>query len=228
MTLACSRPLVEIKKKGRPPTQCSHCRELRKTKRMHVKCVCAQKGAILPNVLDSRVAAAGGESGPASSSSSLNLAAAGPGGAGQPSATASTSSLGSLPGAPSSSSILEVSGGSLACELGLISLFDSGQRGRHVRSEPPETTTDVDLVFFPPRPFFFLSTQPPPARSSPNPRTLSPRRDALPQLRLLAGSARPSEDSSRTLPCHTHSRRRSSRRRVRAKLVGEMMWRANH
>lgn len=35
-----SRPLIEIKKKGRPVTQCMHCRELRKTKQVHVKCLC--------------------------------------------------------------------------------------------------------------------------------------------------------------------------------------------
>ncbi|KAF9269514.1 hypothetical protein L218DRAFT_272584 [Marasmius fiardii PR-910] len=34
------RPLFEIKKKGRPVTQCEHCRELRKTKQVHVKCIC--------------------------------------------------------------------------------------------------------------------------------------------------------------------------------------------
>ncbi|EIW79833.1 copper-fist-domain-containing protein, partial [Coniophora puteana RWD-64-598 SS2] len=34
------RPLFEIKKKGRPITQCEHCRELRKTKQVHVKCSC--------------------------------------------------------------------------------------------------------------------------------------------------------------------------------------------
>lgn len=34
------RPLFEIKKKGRPVTQCEHCRELRKTKQVHVKCLC--------------------------------------------------------------------------------------------------------------------------------------------------------------------------------------------
>ena len=37
------RPLFEIKKKGRPITQCEHCRELRKTKQVHVKCVCEGK-----------------------------------------------------------------------------------------------------------------------------------------------------------------------------------------
>ncbi|PCH33032.1 hypothetical protein WOLCODRAFT_134864 [Wolfiporia cocos MD-104 SS10] len=34
------RPLFEIKKKGRPVSQCEKCRELRKTKRMHNKCTC--------------------------------------------------------------------------------------------------------------------------------------------------------------------------------------------
>ncbi|KAF9559766.1 hypothetical protein CPC08DRAFT_502688 [Agrocybe pediades] len=37
------RPLFEIKKKGRPVTQCEHCRELRKTKQVHVKCLCEAK-----------------------------------------------------------------------------------------------------------------------------------------------------------------------------------------
>ncbi|CAL1709496.1 unnamed protein product [Somion occarium] len=37
------RPLFEIKKKGRPVTQCEHCRELRKTRQVHVKCICEQK-----------------------------------------------------------------------------------------------------------------------------------------------------------------------------------------
>ncbi|KAI0037029.1 copper fist DNA binding domain-containing protein, partial [Vararia minispora EC-137] len=37
------RPLFEIKKKGRPVTQCEHCRELRKTKQVHVKCICEGK-----------------------------------------------------------------------------------------------------------------------------------------------------------------------------------------
>ncbi|KAI0357893.1 hypothetical protein OH77DRAFT_1312084 [Trametes cingulata] len=37
------RPLFEIKKKGRPVTQCEHCRELRKTRQIHVKCVCENK-----------------------------------------------------------------------------------------------------------------------------------------------------------------------------------------
>lgn len=34
------RPLFEIQKKGRPVTQCFHCRELRKTKQVHIKCNC--------------------------------------------------------------------------------------------------------------------------------------------------------------------------------------------
>ncbi|EED85767.1 hypothetical protein POSPLDRAFT_47293, partial [Postia placenta Mad-698-R] len=34
------RPLYEIKKKGRPVSQCNKCRELRRTKRMHNKCNC--------------------------------------------------------------------------------------------------------------------------------------------------------------------------------------------
>ncbi|CCO27811.1 Metal-binding regulatory protein cuf1 OS=Schizosaccharomyces pombe (strain 972 / ATCC 24843) GN=cuf1 PE=1 SV=1 [Rhizoctonia solani AG-1 IB] len=34
------RPLFEIKKKGRPVTQCARCRELRKTRSYHSKCLC--------------------------------------------------------------------------------------------------------------------------------------------------------------------------------------------
>lgn len=37
------RALFEIKKKGRPVTQCDHCRELRKTKQVHVRCSCDAK-----------------------------------------------------------------------------------------------------------------------------------------------------------------------------------------
>ncbi|CAE7232590.1 unnamed protein product [Rhizoctonia solani] len=36
------RPLFEIKKKGRPVTQCARCRELRKTRSYHSKCLCDQ------------------------------------------------------------------------------------------------------------------------------------------------------------------------------------------
>ncbi|EGG06069.1 uncharacterized protein MELLADRAFT_36341 [Melampsora larici-populina 98AG31] len=37
------RTLVEIGKKGRPPTQCAHCRELRRISKVHSKCVCGNK-----------------------------------------------------------------------------------------------------------------------------------------------------------------------------------------
>ncbi|CAG8586828.1 7084_t:CDS:10, partial [Paraglomus occultum] len=37
------RTLYEIKRKGRPVTQCTHCRELRKTQRVHVKCTCNER-----------------------------------------------------------------------------------------------------------------------------------------------------------------------------------------
>ena len=37
------RPLYEIQRKGRPATQCDHCRELRRTKQLHVKCTCDPK-----------------------------------------------------------------------------------------------------------------------------------------------------------------------------------------
>ncbi|KAF9444289.1 hypothetical protein P691DRAFT_763537 [Macrolepiota fuliginosa MF-IS2] len=66
------RPLFEIKKKGRPVTQCEHCRELRKTKQVHVKCICeikndssvapkkvgtkASEGAAFPNGLPEALA----------------------------------------------------------------------------------------------------------------------------------------------------------------------------
>src|SRR5258707_4553600 len=43
------RPLFEIKKKGRPVTQCEHCRELRKTKQVHVKCLCESKSTEFPS-----------------------------------------------------------------------------------------------------------------------------------------------------------------------------------
>ncbi|ORZ20768.1 copper fist DNA binding domain-domain-containing protein, partial [Absidia repens] len=39
------RPLFEIRKKGRPATQCSLCRDLRKTKQVHIKCACTHKSA---------------------------------------------------------------------------------------------------------------------------------------------------------------------------------------
>ncbi|OAD03814.1 copper fist DNA-binding transcription factor, partial [Mucor lusitanicus CBS 277.49] len=37
------RELIEIKRKGRPVSQCETCRLLRKTKQVHVKCVCEPK-----------------------------------------------------------------------------------------------------------------------------------------------------------------------------------------
>ncbi|KAI9512295.1 copper fist DNA binding domain-containing protein [Russula earlei] len=36
------RPLYEIKKKGRPVSQCDRCRQLRNTKRVHSKCTCSE------------------------------------------------------------------------------------------------------------------------------------------------------------------------------------------
>ncbi|KAG9076232.1 hypothetical protein FRC06_009631, partial [Ceratobasidium sp. 370] len=42
------RALFEIKKKGRPVTQCDHCRELRKTKQVHVRCSCDAKPDQVP------------------------------------------------------------------------------------------------------------------------------------------------------------------------------------
>ncbi|GAA5823709.1 hypothetical protein JCM11251_000734 [Rhodosporidiobolus azoricus] len=38
-----TRPLQEIKKKGRPTSQCAHCRDLRKTKSVHARCDCAAR-----------------------------------------------------------------------------------------------------------------------------------------------------------------------------------------
>ncbi|KAF9455318.1 hypothetical protein BDZ94DRAFT_1205886 [Collybia nuda] len=38
------RPLFEIKKKGRPVSQCDKCRELRQSKRVHSKCTCSPAG----------------------------------------------------------------------------------------------------------------------------------------------------------------------------------------
>jgi len=37
------RPLFEIKKKGRPVSQCPKCRELRQSKKLHSKCTCDHK-----------------------------------------------------------------------------------------------------------------------------------------------------------------------------------------
>ncbi|KAI8137987.1 copper fist DNA binding domain-containing protein [Fennellomyces sp. T-0311] len=38
------RQLYEIKPKGRPVSQCQNCRELRKQKRVHIKCSCKSRG----------------------------------------------------------------------------------------------------------------------------------------------------------------------------------------
>ncbi|KAJ7674425.1 hypothetical protein B0H17DRAFT_988242 [Mycena rosella] len=48
------RPLFEIKKKGRPVSQCEKCRELRQSRRVHSKCSCPQdetpsRGLLLPS-----------------------------------------------------------------------------------------------------------------------------------------------------------------------------------
>ncbi|CAE6423530.1 unnamed protein product [Rhizoctonia solani] len=40
------RPLFEIKKKGRPITQCTRCRELRKTRSYHSKCLCDRPATV--------------------------------------------------------------------------------------------------------------------------------------------------------------------------------------
>ncbi|ORZ15574.1 hypothetical protein BCR41DRAFT_305960, partial [Lobosporangium transversale] len=37
------RPLHEIKKKGRPSTQCPHCKELRKAKHVSARCICGRE-----------------------------------------------------------------------------------------------------------------------------------------------------------------------------------------
>ncbi|EPT01285.1 hypothetical protein FOMPIDRAFT_1161920, partial [Fomitopsis schrenkii] len=39
------RQLFEIKRKGRPVSQCQHCRDLRKTKQVHVRCTCALRSS---------------------------------------------------------------------------------------------------------------------------------------------------------------------------------------
>ncbi|KIL70601.1 hypothetical protein M378DRAFT_155533 [Amanita muscaria Koide BX008] len=38
-----NRPLFEIKRKGRPVSQCDKCRELRQSKKVHTKCICHPK-----------------------------------------------------------------------------------------------------------------------------------------------------------------------------------------
>ncbi|ORZ16640.1 hypothetical protein BCR41DRAFT_305416, partial [Lobosporangium transversale] len=41
------RPLHEVKKKGRPSTQCLHCKELRKAKQVSVRCLCGKEDGML-------------------------------------------------------------------------------------------------------------------------------------------------------------------------------------
>lgn len=43
LTTRIDRPLTHINKKGRPVTQCAHCRGLRKSRTTHVKCECGDK-----------------------------------------------------------------------------------------------------------------------------------------------------------------------------------------
>lgn len=45
--LTCAdRPLVHVNKKGRPVSQCQHCRGLRKARSQHVKCECHDKAHV--------------------------------------------------------------------------------------------------------------------------------------------------------------------------------------
>ncbi|CAK5271656.1 unnamed protein product [Mycena citricolor] len=39
-----SRPLVEVAPRGRPQTQCGHCKELRRVKQVHITCTCGAGG----------------------------------------------------------------------------------------------------------------------------------------------------------------------------------------
>nr|CAG8435305.1 12317_t:CDS:2 [Entrophospora candida] len=49
------RPLLEIKRKGRPITQCNNCRELRKTQNLHIKCNCNErKKEVTPSLSQSK------------------------------------------------------------------------------------------------------------------------------------------------------------------------------
>ncbi|CAJ0648485.1 17516_t:CDS:2 [Entrophospora sp. SA101] len=49
------RPLLEIKRKGRPVTQCNNCRELRKTQNIHIKCNCNErKKEVTPSLSQSK------------------------------------------------------------------------------------------------------------------------------------------------------------------------------
>lgn len=43
LVLSTDRPLQHINKKGRPVSQCAHCRAMRKSRSAHVKCDCGEK-----------------------------------------------------------------------------------------------------------------------------------------------------------------------------------------
>lgn len=45
LSFAChpDRPLQHINKKGRPVSQCQHCRAMRKSRSAHIKCDCGEK-----------------------------------------------------------------------------------------------------------------------------------------------------------------------------------------
>ncbi|EUC65496.1 copper-fist-domain protein, putative, partial [Rhizoctonia solani AG-3 Rhs1AP] len=51
------RPLFEIKKKGRPVSQCARCRELRKTRSYHSKCLCEKPTATSQKDSETRTSA---------------------------------------------------------------------------------------------------------------------------------------------------------------------------
>ncbi|KAI8362683.1 copper fist DNA binding domain-containing protein [Choanephora cucurbitarum] len=44
------RELLEVKKKGRPVSQCESCRFLRKTRHVHAKCKCHPRTDLLGNL----------------------------------------------------------------------------------------------------------------------------------------------------------------------------------
>ncbi|KAJ2745217.1 copper-binding transcription factor, partial [Coemansia sp. BCRC 34301] len=50
-----SRELTEIRPKGRPVTQCERCRQLRKTRKAHVKCLCSEMDSASPTVETSTI-----------------------------------------------------------------------------------------------------------------------------------------------------------------------------
>lgn len=45
------RPMLEVKKKGRPITICEHCRELRKTKQVYINCACGTDDSAEPSTI---------------------------------------------------------------------------------------------------------------------------------------------------------------------------------